>query len=202
MNRESKVSLFAAILSVVLFPGAAQVRASESLPAASSAEVAAMQSDAARMVPAEASLAQTLDANKIQAGQKFQATLKDKVKLKDGTELPRGTVLAGTVETAQANGKETLALHFTEAQVKGGKTIPVAVTIVDIVPASNVGYTTAATWNPTMLQVLQQNVLKGVDLQSHLGDSTSGTFIAAKKDSLKLAKGCAFSIAIGTVQGS
>jgi len=161
-----------------------------------------MQIDAANMVPAQASLAQTIDASKIQQGQPVKATLSDKVKLKDGTELPRGAVLVGTADSAEANGKSTLTLHFTQAQLKDGKTIAVAVTIVDLVPASNVQYTTVATWNPTMLQVLQQNVLNGVDLESHIGGSTSGTFVAARKNSLKLAKGCALTLAIGTAQGS
>ncbi len=200
MTTKSKMFLFAAILSVAAFP-VAQALASESLPAAS-VEAAAMQSDAARMVPAQAALAQTLDANKLQPGQQFKATLSDKIKLKDGTELPRGTVLIGTADNGQESGKSTLALHFTQAQLKDGKTIAIAVTIVDLVPASNVPYTTVATWNPKQLQVLQQNVLNGVDLESHIGDATSGTFVAAKKDSLKLAKGCALTLAIGTVQGS
>ncbi|HZL52600.1 MAG TPA: hypothetical protein VFC37_16800 [Terracidiphilus sp.] len=201
MKSKLKVSLSVAILSVAAF-SAAQARAFESQPAAFSVEATAMQSDAARMVPAQASLAQTLDANKIQPGQQFKATLSDKIKLKDGTELPRGTVLIGTADNGQANGKSTLTLHFTQAQLKDSKTITIAVTIVDLVPASNVGYTTVATWNPKQLQVLQQNVLNGVDLESHIGGASSGTFVAAKKDSLKLAKGCALTLAIGTAQGS
>jgi hypothetical protein len=200
MNTQSKMTLFAAILSVAAFP-TAQTLAAESLPAAS-VEVAAMQNDAARMVPAQAALAQTLDASKLQPGQQFKATLSDKVKLKDGTELARGTVLSGTVAEGQANGKSTLVLQFTQAQLKDGKTIMIAATIVDLVPAGNVGYTTVATWKPTTLQVLQLNVLRGVDLESRIGDVNSGTFVAAKKDSLKLVKGCALTLAIGTAQGS
>ena len=199
MNSKSKVSLIAAVLCVAVFP-AANVVALESLAAASS--TAAMQTDAAKMVPAQAALAQTLDANKMQPGQEFKATLSDKVKLKDGTELPRGTVLIGIADNGQSNGRSTLTLHFTQAQLKDGKTISISVTIVDLVSASNVDYTTVATWNPQMLQVIQQNVVKGVDLESHIGDSTSGTFVAAKKDSLKLSKGCALTLAIGTAQGS
>ena len=111
-------------------------------------------------------------------------------------------MLVGTADNGQANGKSTLTLHFTQAQLKDSKTITIAVTIVDLVPASNVGYTTVATWNPKQLEVLQQNVLNGVDLESHIGGASSGTFVAAKKDSLKLAKGCALTLAIGTAQGS
>ena len=201
MNRKSKSSAFIAILCVATFV-AAQAWAVTSLPAAPSGSAVAMQNDAAQMVPAQASLSQTLDASKTPAGQQIKATLTDKVKLKDGTELPRGTVLVGVADSGQANGKSTLTLHFTQAQLKDGKSIKVAVTIVDLVPASNVGYTTVATWNPKTLQVVQLNVLNGVNLESHVGDTTSGTFIAAKKDSLKLAKGCALTLAIGTGQGS
>jgi hypothetical protein len=198
MNRNSKISLFAAVLAVAAF-STAQARAIEGQPVTSSVEVAAMQSNADRMVPAQASLAQTLDANKIQQGQEVKATLSDKIKLKDGTELPRGTVLTGTATNGEAAGKSTLLLNFTQAQLKDGKTITVAVTVIDLVPASNVGYTTIATWNPKVLHVLQQNVVRGVDLESRIGDANSATFVAAKKDSLKLAKGSALTLAIGTV---
>jgi hypothetical protein len=201
MNTNSRISLLVAILSIAAFP-TAQARAIESLSTASSVEVAAMQTDAAQMVPAQASLSQTLDINKIEPGQQVKATLSDKIKLKDGTELPRGTVLIGTATGGEANGKSTLALHFTQAQSKDGKTMMLKVTIFDVVPASNVGYITSTTWNPSVLQVVQQNVLHGVDLESHIGDSNSGTFVAAKKDRLKLAKGCALSLAIGVAQSS
>jgi hypothetical protein len=198
MNRISKISLFAAVFAVAAF-STAQARAIEGQPVTSSVEVAAMQSNADRMVPAQASLAQTLDANKIQQGQEVKATISDKIKLKDGTELPRGTVLTGTATSGEADGKSTLLLNFTKAQLKDGKTITVAVTVIDLVPASNVGYTTIATWNPKVLHVLQQNVIRGVDLESRIGDANSATFVAAKKDSLKIAKGSALTLAIGTV---
>src|ERR1035438_2254897 len=184
MKSKLKVSLSVAILSVAAF-SAAQTRAFHRLPAAFSVEATAMQSDAARMVPAQASLAQTLDANKIQPGQQFKATLSDKIKFKDGTELPRGTVLIGTADNGQANGKSTLTLHFTQAQLKDSKTITIAVTIVDLVPASNVGYTTVATWNPKQLEVLQQNVLNGVDLESHIGGASRSEEHTSELQSLR-----------------
>lgn len=201
MNRNLKISLFAAVVAVAAF-STAQARALKGQPVTSSVEVTAMQSNADQMVPARASLAQTLDANKIQQGQEIKATLSDKIKLKDGTELPRGTVLTGTATNGEADGKSTLLLNFTQAQLKDGKTITVAVTVIDLVPASNVGYTTIATWNPKVLQVLQQNVVSGVNLESRIGDANSATFVATKKGSLKLAKGCALSLAIGSTQGS
>lgn len=201
MNCLSKISLFAAVLSVAAFP-AVQASAAASVSGSSSVEETAMRSEAARMVPAQASLAETIDIGKIQPGQQFKATLSGKVKLKDGSELPRGTVLSGVVAGGEADGKSTLTLHFTQAQLKDGKTIAVEATIFDLVPAGNVGYTTASTWNPKMLQVIQQDVISGVNLESHLGDSNSGVFIAAKKGNLKLNKGCALTLAIGTAQGS
>lgn len=200
MNTISKMSLFAAVLTVAAFP-TSQALASESLPAAS-AEVAAMQNDAARMVPAQASLSESIDANKIQPGQQFKATLREKTTLKDGTELPRGTVLIGTVAEGQQDGKSTLQLQFTQAQLKDGKTITIAATIIDLVPAGNVGYTTISTWKPSMLQVLQLNVIRGVNLESRIGDTSSGTFVSDKKSNLKLVKGCALTLAIGAAQGS
>jgi hypothetical protein len=201
MNRQSKISLFVVMASIVAF-SAARANAIEGLSTVSSADVAEMQTDAARMVPARASLSQLLDINKIQPGEQIKAVLSDKVKLKDGTELARGTVLTGTATGGEADGKSTLTLHFTQAQSKDGKTIPVTVTIVDLVSAGNVGYTPIAAWDPKILQVLQQNVLRGVDLESRIGDANSGTFVAAKKDRLKIAKGSALTLAIGVTQGS
>lgn len=200
MNRKSKISLIAAILSVAAIP-ATQALAVDSAPAAS-AEAIAMQNYVARMVPAQASLAQPIDANKLESGQQLKATLNDKIKLKDGTELPRGTVLIGTATNSEANGKATLSLQFTQAQLKDGKTVTIAATIIDLVAAGNLGYTTVSTWNPSVLHVVQSNVVKGVDLESRLGGTSSGTFVASKKGNLKLAKGAALSLAIGTAQGS
>lgn len=200
MNRKSMISLIAVILSVAAFP-TSQALAADNMPAAN-AEATAMQNDAARMVPARASLVQPLDANKLEPGQQIKATLSDKIKLKDGTELPRGTVLIGTASNSDANGKSVLTMQFTQAQLKDGKTISIAATIIDLIPASNVGYTTATIWNPSVLHVMQLNVVRGVDLESRIGDTNSATFVAAKKGNLKLAKGCALSLAIGTAQGS
>lgn len=198
MNLKSKISLFAAVVSIAAFP-AARALAFESPAEVSSAE-AAVESTAARMVTAHASLSQSLSASKTKAGQQFTATLKDPIKLADGTELPRGTVLSGAVDSTETRNKSTLSLSFTQAQLKDGKSIPIKVTIMHMDPSGELGST--STWNPKMHGVSQQNVLGGVDLESQISDTTSGTLIATKKDKIKLSKGCALTLAIGVAQGS
>jgi hypothetical protein len=187
MNFKSKISLFAAILSIAALP-TARAFASDNQPALSDSEVAAMQSTAAQMVLAQAALFQPLDAAKIQPGQQFKATLKGRVKLKNGTLLPSGTELVGTADSGEADGKSTLTLHFTQAQLKDGKSIPIVATIVYATSNSNTGSATDGTWTPSNIQISQQNVIGGVELKSRIGGSTSGTFLAVKKDKLKLGR--------------
>src|SRR5580658_9639876 len=63
---------------------------------ASSANIAAGESEAAQMVPALAELDSSVSAD-MESGRRFQAILGNSVRLKDGTELPDGTVLIGFV---------------------------------------------------------------------------------------------------------
>jgi hypothetical protein len=211
MTRFSHFTLSTLIAcGALLIPGAARAKTSGA-NGAGSGEVSAAESVAAQMVPAQAVLDQALDARKTQPGQQFRATLMSTVHLKDGTELPHGTVLVGTVATDKvgSGSGSTLALKFTQAQVKGGKTIPIEATIIGIAPPSDStawdGSDAPAPpdpWNGSALQVDDVGVINGVDLHSKIADENSGVFVATKKDDVKFAARSQLSLAIGAQSGS
>jgi hypothetical protein len=119
MKREVAIPASIAVLSLAfVLPRDSQAMAPKNPPTPASESSAAVQSDAARRVIAQATLVKPLDARKIQSSQQFQATLSDKVQLKNGPELPRGTILIGTMAAgdAQAGGTSKLVLRFTVAR--------------------------------------------------------------------------------------
>lgn len=162
------------------------------------------QMTAAQMAPAQATLANDLDARKVKPGQQFHAVLSGTVHLRNGVELPRGTVLVGTIamDSMQTGAGSTLALRFTQADVKGGKVVPIEATIVGYAPPSEGNawdYTdnqsTLVPWNGKSLQVDDTGVLSGVDLHSKIADNNSGVFVSKKKD-MKLSANSLLSLAI------
>lgn len=166
---------------------------------------AAARREATEMVPAEAVLAQEIDAKKMQPGEQFHARLNDKVQLKDGVELPKGTELIGKVakDDMETNGTSTLALNFTTAHLKNGKTIPIDATIMGITPpeygaAWDGGATQAAPgrWNGQVLQLDEVGALSGVDLHSRIAGQESGVFISSNNDNVKLSNQSQLSLAI------
>jgi hypothetical protein len=198
---------------VVLCPGKALAKTQAAQSTGGNAVSAAAQSLAEQMVPAEAVLDKALDAKKTQPGQQFRATLTSTIQLKNGTELPRGTTLVGTIATdkmASGSGRSTLALQFTQAQIKGGKTIPIEAAIVGVAPPSS-SYDSwdqgdssdaADQWNKSELAVDQIGALSGVDLHSRIGGRNSGVFVSTKKDDMKLAARSQISLAIAAETGS
>jgi hypothetical protein len=161
--------------------------------------------EATEMVPAEAILAQEIDAKKMQPGEQFHAKLSDNVQLKDGVELPKGTELIGKVakDNMENDGTSTLALNFTTAHLKNGKAIPIDATIMGIAPpeygaAWDGGVTQAAPgrWNGQVLQLDQVRALSGVDLHSRIAGQESGVFISNSKDNVKLSNQSQLSLAI------
>ena len=162
------------------------------------------------MVPAEAVLAQEIDAKKMQPGQQFRAMLNENVHLKDGVDLPKGTELIGTVATdkMEAKGTSTLALSFTKADLKDGKAIPISATIMGIAPPEyssdwDGGSTQASPspWNGKTLQLDQVGAISGVDLHSRIAGKESGVFISNRNDNMKLGAQSQLSLAIAP-QGS
>ncbi len=165
----------------------------------------AMQ-EAAQMVPAQAVLAQEIDARKMRDGQQFKAKLTDTVHLKNGVELPKDTFLVGTVVTDKmgADGTSTLTLRFTQAQLRDGKTIPVEAAIVGIAPPEY-GATWDGTdeqapptaWNGQTLQVDQVGAFSGTDLHSAIAANDSAILVSHNKDNMKLSDQTQLSLAIG-----
>jgi hypothetical protein len=170
---------------------------------------ASANQEAEQMVPANAHLTKALDARKMQSGARFEAIVDGTVHLKDGTELPHGTVLVGDVATdhMQQSGTSRLALRFTEAKLKNGKTVPIQAMIAGITgPANSYGYmengSGPPSWNPQMLQVDEIGAMHDVDLHSRIVGDNSGVFVTNKKDDVKLAAGSQFSLAIAATKGN
>ena len=163
---------------------------------------------AAGRVGAQAILLSTLDAKKMQAGAAFQAKLAGKVHLASGTELPSGTVLNGTIASDDMNvsGNAKLALRFTTAQLKDGKTLPIQAMIVGFdSPATQddltYGYNTPPdNWTPQTAVVDHLGVIAGIDLHSKIDSQNSGVFVATGKDDVKLGVGSSINLAIAADQ--
>ena len=166
---------------------------------------------AAQMVPAKRTLGKGLDARKMQTGQQFRVTLNSTIHLKNGTELPRGTTLVGivTADDLNAHGTARLALRFTQAELKNGKTIPIQAAIMRISSPedSNIqrqrgGGTFIAPWDGKTLQVDAADVVPGVNLQSSIASPDSAVFVSTKKDNVKLSPGSQISLAIAAQNAS
>lgn len=199
MKREAAISLSIAVFSLTFcLPKDIQARTPASLPDAQSARLAAEQSEATRMVPAEATLLKNLDARKAKLGQQFRATLSDKVQLKNGTELPRGTVLIGTVsaDKMQTRGTSSLALRFTQANLKNGTTIPIKAMIVSVCSPDSRDAEDPNIWTARTFQIDQEDAMSGVDLHSRVAGENSGVFVSTKKDDVKLPRGFDIALAI------
>lgn len=190
------LALFTPGLAHAATPGAGATDASATLSPVA-------QQEASQMVSAQVHLVKTLDARKAQPGQQFEAVLDDTVHLKNGTELPHGTMLVGKIVTDQmhSNGHSRLALRFTEAKLKDGKTVPVHAMIAGVAgPANYGGYGSYGApppaWSHGTLQVDEVGALSHVDLHSRIAGANSGVFVSSKKDDVKLSAGSQFSLAI------
>jgi hypothetical protein len=205
MKREANLSLsIAAVCLLLLAPAFVKAQNMQSPRAAKSNAALTMGSrEASMMAPAQASLLNEINARKIQPGYLFRARLTSTVYLKNGQKLPDGTLLWGKVTTdkTQADGRQKLALQFTRAELKNGKTIPIRAAIMGI-SAPQFGYLEDSSyqapisWNGTTLQVDQIEALSGVDLHSKIAGPNSGVFIATKKDNVKLSRGSQLALAI------
>jgi hypothetical protein len=204
----------AAALSVLPASLLAQAANPDAAPSSqdTSPSTAASQNQAMHMVPATAMLLNTIDAKKMQAGADVKALLSGKVHLANGPELPSGTVLVGTVVDDDMNiqGSVKLALRFTQAQLKDGKTIPIKATIVgaytdpqEAASAYN-GYTSqpSSSWTDGTLAVDQVGVASGVDLHSKITSNVSGVFVTTNKADIKLGKGSDINLAIAAASGA
>jgi hypothetical protein len=200
--------LFVVALLVFFCPRPSWTQAGQDAQATdnNTAPSATQDSAAAQMVPAQAVLENDLDAKKAQPGQQFRATLSDTIQLKNGPELPRGTLLVGAIVTDNAHTSETstLAVRFTQANLKDGKSIPIVATIFGIAPpARNDGafdpndVAQPGTWDGKTLQSDVVGAEAGVDLHSKIAGDNSGVFVATKKSDVKVPAYSQFALAIG-----
>ena len=161
------------------------------------------QSQATQMVPATAALTTALDAQKMQAGTQFQAVLDQTIRLNNGTELPHGTRLIGTVtkDDMASMGKFALAIRFTQAELKDGKTLPIKATVTDIqqgqaISASPDAQATVTPWDGKSMVVDEIGALNDIDLHSRINGENSAVFVSTKKDDVRLAAGSEMELAI------
>lgn len=203
MNNKSIFTISIAFAACAfLYPGSASAQNSTAADSVDpSVPAAAAQSEASRMVAADAILDNGIDAKKVQPGEQFRATLRDTVHLKNGTELPRDTVLIGAVATDQMRegGTSALALRFTQAKLKDGKVIPIQADIMGVTSQSDSDQTwdfhhSPFDWNGTTLRIDQP--LSGFDLHGSIGSPDSGVFVSTKKDEMKISSGSQLSLAI------
>ncbi|MGA2909797.1 MAG: hypothetical protein ABSE36_19010 [Terracidiphilus sp.] len=199
-------SLFAVSItfaaSVLAQSGSA--RAQTSFASDSNVSASASQSEASQMVPAQAVLDKGIDARKMQPGEQFRAKLSESVQLKNGMELPRDAVLVGTIATdqMQGGGTSTLALRFTQAQLKSGKVVPIQADIMGVAgsasdsPDPNYPNEALTPWDGKSTQVDETGAISGVELHSSIGSPNSGEFVSKKKDEMKLSAGSQISLAI------
>lgn len=200
MKNKAVMSLSIAACLAFAYPQLARARSADN------SQTATMQSAAKReatvMTPASANLVKTLQADKIRPGDEFKAKLDRPVHLKNGPDLPGGTVLVGrvTADQMKPGGPSTLALRFTQADLKDGKVVPIKATIVGISrPRYDSGYNIAneaPIWSSNTLRVDEVGALSGVDLHSNIASRNSGVFIAQKKDNMKFDSGSQLSLAI------
>lgn len=209
MNRKTLVAVSLTFATFALaHPGSA--RAQNSYTSSANVSGSASQSEASRMVPAQAVLDKGIDARKMQPGEKFRAKLSQTVQLKNGMELPRDTVLVGTIATDRMHdgGTSTLALRFTQAQLKSGKVVPIQADIMAVAgpvsdsPDPNYPNAALTPWDGRSTQVDEPDALSGVELHSSIGSQNSGVFVSKKKDEMRLSAGSQISLAIAAAQNS
>ncbi|HEX4008083.1 MAG TPA: hypothetical protein VHX60_18055 [Acidobacteriaceae bacterium] len=160
----------------------------------------AQTAQAWQMVGVNARLDHAVDTSSVKQGQTIQAKLDGSVKTQNGVKLEKGTELVGTVTSVQpstSGGPSSLTVTFTTAQLKGGKQIPVKVTLLAAFPSTvnNQASFGVEAVPPAPRQVNSEEkvdqasgLLSNVTLHSQVQDQDSGTF--AKKDgNLKLAAG-------------
>jgi hypothetical protein len=203
MKREGTISLCTAILSVAFLSGALQSNAQSGVAGAGKND-SAEHSASLRMVAAQTVFNKSLEGKNVKAGQEFEVSLVQKVKLNDGQELPKGTVLVGTIVTSnmQSSGNSKLAVRFTQARQKDGKTIPIQAVLIGLYDQGSLNAEYGSNgWDPGQVNVQQDKAAGGLILRSQVGAGDSGT-LESKKDNVKVDRGSALFLAIAPGEGS
>ncbi len=198
MKHEAMIPLSLAIACIALLgPHLAQAGTANS----QSRNAVSAEQEAAQMVSADATLAQTVDAKKIQRGYEFRATLERTVQLKNGPELKAGTVLIGKVTADETGtGQARLALRFTSANLKNGQTVPIKATVMDIVGPSSPSQPSLAdessAWNGRTVKTEEIGAMKNVDMHSSVTARNSAVFVSKKADDVRLEQGTQLGLAL------
>jgi hypothetical protein len=177
----------------------------------------AQSSDAAsqpdQLVGVNARLDHTLDSQSAKTGEAVTARLDASVKTDSGVRLEKGTLLEGTVTRVQSaanGGDSSLAIAFTTAQLKGGKQIPVKVTLLGAYPSSSEEEATYAldAIPPAPRHISSQEVIDqeaglshNIALHSSAQGQDSGTF-TRKHGDLKISAGTFFQVGIAPANGN
>jgi hypothetical protein len=158
-------------------------------------------------------LVQPLDSATAAQGQTVAVKLDGSVKTPDGVKLPRGTEMVGKiadVKSSQNGGPASVSVVFTAAQLKGGKQVPVKVTLLAAYPGdqgveaqySDATVDTVADNVGADHQVDQQpGALPGVELKAAVRDADSGTFTRSNGN-FRLGAGTYLQVAVGQASGS
>jgi hypothetical protein len=158
--------------------------------------------------PGVVELTHAIDGKKLTSGAIVQMRLTHTVHLSNGTSLPTGTWLNATIaeDDLQIEGKAKLALRFTEAKMKDGKTIPIKATILAVATepqpvANDPDSVQTVLLVPANLQnqsddITASGVASGVDLHSKASSQNSGVFVTKTKDDIKLPLGTKMELAL------
>jgi hypothetical protein len=153
-------------------------------------------------------LTHDVDANKLATGATIQTRLIQAVHLPDGTTLPRGTWMDATVEPddMQIDARVKLALRFTDAKTKNGKTVPIKAMIIAVAtqpqPVINdpdlleTMLPVSSSLNNETQGVDDIGIASGVDMHSKTSSQNSGVFVTNKKNDVKLPNGTKMALAI------
>jgi len=167
--------------------------------------MAAQSAPTADRVFAQAQFTSTLDAKALKPGANFTVKLDSRVHLADGTTLPAGTVLHGTVVDDDLNvaGDKKLALRFTSADLKGGKSVAIRATMLGLREEAEIN-TPDPNEVPTgnTVGVDRVGAASGVDLHSRFASDNSGVLVATGKSDVKLKVGSAVDLAIAAEAGA
>ena len=140
----------------------------------------------------------SIDSQKATPGTQVKVKLQGKARLENGPVLPSGTILVGqVVDAAPQPGKATLALRFTEADLKNGQIVPIKATIFDV-SVSGV----SLSWDKGTLGINQSDAMPGVDLRSKIASPDSGVFVSTKKAGIKFSPEVQLELAIAPRSGS
>lgn len=129
-----------------------------------------------------------LDAHKLVAGAIVRVQLTNTVRFADGTKLPDGTWLSATVvQDSLQRGNVRLALRFTKAQLKSGKTIPIKAMILGVSSNDSASSDLVMPIPHSSKDAVDiEGVTSGVDLHSKVSSPDSGVFVSKTKDDVKL----------------